>query len=225
MNIVIIGKMTSGKTTAADYLLKEIPGSKRLTLAGPVYDLVNNIDEDYRILVDKYILPYYDPRDIIQQNLGLEIPEDFYLAWRKIIFETRFIPAEKPKPRKRLQFLGTDGARKRIDDKIWIKIAASKARSDLDSTWIIDDCRFKNEFDWFKHSGWLPVFLYVSKQTQEKRIKKLYGRFDNSILEHPSEAEIDKICIPTECIIDSDQSSEKMQHDLKEYLWKKDIFS
>ena len=110
--------MTSGKTTAADYLLKEIPNSKNLQLAGPVYDLVNNIDEDYRSLVDKYILPYYDPRDVIQQNLGLEVSEDFYLEWRKIIFETRFIPAEKPKPRKRLQFLGTEGGRKRIDNEI-----------------------------------------------------------------------------------------------------------
>jgi hypothetical protein len=217
--------MCSGKTTAADYLLKEIPNSKKLTLAGPVYDMVNNIEEDYRSLVDKYILPYYDPRDIIQQNLGLEIPEDFYLTWRKIIFETKFIPLEKPKPRKRLQFLGTDGARKRIDDEIWIRIATKKARQEPDVTWILDDCRFRNEFKWFKSSGWLPVFLYVSKQTQEKRIKQLYGKFDKSILEHPSEAEIDKICIQTECIIDSNQSAVKMQHDLKEYLWKKNIFS
>ena len=217
--------MCSGKTTAADYLLKEVPNSKKLTLAGPVYDLVNNIDEDYRSLVDKYILPYYDPRDIIQQNMGFEIPEDFYLTWRKIIFETKFIPVEKPKPRKRLQFLGTDGARKRIDDEIWIRIAATKARQEPNVNWILDDCRFRNEFKWFEKANWQPVFLFISKETQEARIKKLYGQFDPSILKHPSEAEIDKICIQTECIIDSNQSVEKMQHDLKEYLWKKDIFS
>ena len=142
--------MTSGKTTAADYLLKEIPNSKKLTLAGPVYDLVNNIDQEYRYLVDTYILPYYDPRDNIQQKRGLDISEEFYLAWKEIIFETKSIPIENPKPRKRLQFLGTDGARKKIDDQIWIKIAATKARQEPETTWIIDDCRFKNEFDWFE---------------------------------------------------------------------------
>ena len=225
VNIMIIGKMVSGKTTTADYLLKEIPNSKKLSLAGPVYDLVNNIEEDYRSLIDTYIIPYYDPRNNIQQKMGLDISENFYLKWEKIISETRAIPREYPKPRKRLQFLGTEGARKRIDDKIWIKIATTKAKRETNVTWIIDDCRFKNEFDWFEKSGWQPIFLYVLKKIQEKRIKHLYGKFDESILKHPSEAEIDKIFIPTECIISSNQSIEKMQYDIKEFLWKKEIFS
>jgi hypothetical protein len=225
VNIVIIGKMTSGKTTAADYLLKEIPNSKKLTLAGPVYDLVNNIEKDYKYLIDTYILPYYDPRDSIQQKMGLDISEEFYLTWRKILFETKFIPKEKPKSRKRLQFLGTEGGRKRIDDKIWIKIATEKAKQEPKTTWIIEDCRFKNEFDWFEKAGWLSIFLYVSRQIQEERIKHLYGKFDKSILEHPSEAEIDKICVPTECIINSNQSAKDMLNDIKEFLWKKEIFS
>ena len=223
-NIIIIGKMCSGKTTTANYLLKEIPNSKKLALAGPVYELVNNIEEDHKSLVDKYILPYYDPRDSIQQKMGLPISEEYYLKWQKILFETKFIPAEKPKPRKRLQFLGTS-ARERIDDKIWIKVNSEKTKQKPNTTWIIEDCRFQNEFDWFEKDGWLPIFLHVSKSAQEKRIKHLYGEFDKSILEHPSEAEIDKICIPTECIIDSNQSIEKMQHDIKEFLWKKEIFS
>lgn len=217
--------MTSGKTTAADYLLKEIPNSKKLTLAGPVYDLVNNIEKDYKYLIDTYILPYYDPRDSIQQKMGLDISEEFYLTWRKILFETKFIPKEKPKSRKRLQFLGTEGGRKRIDDKIWIKIATEKAKQEPKTTWIIEDCRFKNEFDWFEKAGWLSIFLYVSRQIQEERIKHLYGKFDKSILEHPSEAEIDKICVPTECIINSNQSAKDMLNDIKEFLWKKEIFS
>lgn len=224
-SIVIIGKMCSGKTVTADYLIQEIPNSKKLTLAGPIYDLVDNIEEDHRNLVDKYILPYYDPRDSIQQKMGMDISEDFYLTWRKILFETKFIPKEKPKSRKRLQFLGTDGARERIDDKIWIKIATEKARQEPNTTWIIEDCRFKNEFKWFENAGWQPIFLYISKQTQESRIKHLYGKFDKSILEHPSEAEIDNIRVPTECIIDSNQCVANMLRDIKEFLWKKKIFS
>lgn len=224
VNIVIIGKMTSGKTTAADYLLKEIPNSKKLALASPIYDLVNNIEEDYKILIDKYILPYYDPRDSIQQKMDLDISEDFYLKWRKILFETKFIPKEKPKPRKRLQFLGTE-ARKRIDAGIWIKIAVKKARQEPDITWIIEDCRFKNEFEWFEKAGWQPIFLYMSKQTQESRIKHLYGKFDKSILGHQSEVEIDNIRIPAGCIINSNQCVADMLHDIKEFLWKKEVFS
>jgi hypothetical protein len=224
-NIIIVGKMCSGKTTTADYLIEEIPNSKKLALAGPIYDLVDNIEEDYKSLVDKYILPYYDPRDSIQQKIGMDISEEFYLIWRKILFETKFIPKEKPKSRKRLQFLGTEGGRKRVDDKIWIKIATEKARQESHTTWIIEDCRFKNEFEWFEQAGWQPIFLYMSKQTQESRIRHLYGKFNKSILEHPSEAEIDNIRIPTECIIDSNQCVANMLRDIKEFLWKKEIFS
>jgi dephospho-CoA kinase len=223
-SVVIIGKMCSGKSTAANYLFEEIPNSKILALAKPIYDLVNNIEEDYRSLIDKYILPYYDPRDSIQQKLYLEVPDDFYLKWKKIIFETRFIPEEKPKPRKRLQFLGTS-ARERIDDKIWVKVNSKRTKQEPNTTWIIDDCRFKNEFEWFEKSNWQPIFLYVSKHIQKARIRRLYGKFDESILKHPSEAEIDKIRIPTECIIDSNQSIEAMLHDIKEFLWKKENFS
>ena len=218
--------MCSGKTTVADYLLKEISNSKKLTLAGPIYDLVDNLDDtDWKVLVDAYILPYYDPRDAIERRMNLDVSEDFYLKWQKILFETKFIPAEKPKSRKRLQFLGTDGARERIDDKIWIKIAAEKARQEPDTTWTIEDCRFKNEFEYFENAGWQPIFLYMSKETQEKRIKKLYGEFDGSILKHSSETEIDKICVPTECTIDSNQCIADMLRDIKEFLWKKEIFS
>jgi hypothetical protein len=225
-NIIIVGKMCSGKTTVADYLIKEISNGKKLTLAGPIYDLVDNLeDTDWKVLVDAYILPYYDPRDSIQQKLGMDISEEFYLTWRKILFETKFIPKEKPKSRKRLQFLGTDGARERIDDKIWIKIAAEKARQEPDTTWIIEDCRFKNEFEWFEKAGWQPIFLHMSKQTQESRIKHLYGKFNKSILEHPSEAEIDNIRIPTECIVDSNQCIANMLHDVRDFLWRKKIFS
>ena len=223
-NIVISGKMCSGKTVTADYLIQEIPNSKKLTLAEPIYNLVNNIEEDYRSLVNKYILPYYDPRDSIQQKLSMDVSEEFYLAWRKINFETKFIPEEKPKSRKRLQFLGTS-ARERIDDKIWIKIANEKAKQEPSTTWTIEDCRFKNEFEWFENAGWQPIFLYMSRETQEKRVKKLYGKFDKSVFEHPSEVEIDSICVPTECIIDSNQPLESMLKDIKEFLWKKEIFS
>lgn len=215
--------MTSGKTTAAELLIKEINNSKILRLSGPVYDLVNNVDKDPKKLIDTYVLPYYDPRDEIQTKLGLDIPEEFYITWHQILFETKFIPKETPKPRKRLQFLGTDGARKRIDDEIWIKIADAKSRKNPETTWIIDDCRFKNEFEWFEKKHWQPIFLYVSKETQRERISKLYGNFDESILEHPSEKEIDSMRIPTECIIDSNQSPEHMLNDIKEFLCKKGL--
>jgi hypothetical protein len=217
--------MTSGKTTAANYLLEIIPNSKRLALAGPVYDMVNNIDKDPRYLVDTYILPYYDPRDLIQQKMGLEIPESFYSKWEAIVTETRTIPLENPKPRKRLQFLGTDGARKKIDNEIWIKMAGSKANQSPDINWVIDDCRFRNEYKWFENNNWQPIYLFVSKKTQKKRIENLYGQFDPSILEHPSEAEIAKICIPTECIINADQPLDDMTHDIKEFLWTKENLS
>jgi hypothetical protein len=223
---MIVGKMASGKTTVANYIIENYSNVKRLTLAGPVYDVVNNIDAmDWKEILDEYILPYYDPRDGMARSLGLDIPDEFLNKWKNIIEETKVIPNEKPKPRKRLQFLGTDGARKRIDDEIWIKIAFSKASNEPNTTWVIDDCRFKNEFTKFTNNNWLPIFLHTTKRVQKDRLNALYGEFEESILTHPSEKEMDEICIPTECIINSNQPAELMLQDIKDFLWKKKIFS
>jgi len=218
--------MASGKTTTANYLLNEIPNSKKLTLAQPVYDLVNNIGKkSVKELLAEYIFPYYDPRDDIEKAMGMNIPEEYYLAWGKIIEETLLIPEEMPKPRKRLQFLGTDGARKRLDDNIWIKIAINKATQDPETNWIIDDCRFHNEYLWFTRARWQPVYLFITKDIQKRRLETLYGQVDPDILTHQSETDMNKICVPTECIINSNQLLSDMFKDVKEFIWTKSNFS
>lgn len=217
--------MTSGKTTIANLLLDEIENSKRLTLAEPIHQIVENLDRmDNRQLVEKFIIPYYESRNYIEVRLALDIPESFFRKWDNILDRTRLLPLEKPKPRKRLQFLGTDGARNLIDDKIWIKIAINKSKKEPNVSWIIDDCRFINEYNAFIKAGWQPLFLHISKDIQHKRLSKLYGEYDPNILKHPSELEIDKICIPTDCIVNANQNLKQEIEEIRNFLWKKENF-
>ena len=199
MNIIIIGKMSSGKTTVAKFLSKKLPSGKCLTLAEPIKQLVKNIDElSDSELLKKFIYPFYDPT----KSLPIKC-NDLYIFEKKIkniLFETRKIPNEIPKPRKRLQYLGTDGIRKQIDNMMWIKMALNKTKKHPDYSWIIDDCRFINEYEAFTSMGWQPVFLHISPDEHNLRLCKLYGNYDKKILDHPSEKEIDSIKIPTNCI-------------------------
>lgn len=224
MNILIVGKMCSGKTAAAKYLKQKINNSKVLTLAGPIYEIVENLESmtDEEIL-EKYISPYYDPRDHMATRLGLEISKEYIGKWKKIFADTRKIPIQYPKPRTRLQFLGTEGARNNIDDNIWITIALNKARYNKNISWIIDDCRFTNEYDAFIKEKWKPIFLFVNKRTQEKRLDLLYPDINANVLQHQSELEIDKIHVPTKCIIDANQPLDNMLEDIGDLLWKKKI--
>lgn len=103
----------------------------------------------------------------------------------KILEETLLIPREQPKPRKRLQFIGTEGGRTRISDSIWIDLANRRAEEFGNA--IIDDVRFVNEFTYFRTRGWKAIVLNVSSEVQLARVGKLYGEVDPAVLTHPSE--------------------------------------
>ena len=103
----------------------------------------------------------------------------------KILEEAEQIPREHPKPRKRLQFIGTEGGRNRISDSLWIDLANRKAEEMGNA--IIDDVRFINEFTYFRARGWKAIVLEVAPEVQIARVGKLYGDFDPAILTHPSE--------------------------------------
>jgi len=193
MNIYIVGKMASGKTTMADLIIREHPKFKRISLAEPIKDIVYNIDKmSDEELIKNFISPYYKLSD--RQRT----------AFARILFETRYIPKDGGKERKRLQFLGTEGGRERIDQDIWVKILIKKYK---DGNHIVDDCRFINEAQTFYNSGWTPIFLLVSKEEQIERLKKLYGaKFSTDMLKHQSEIEIDEILIPTKSVVVSQKN-------------------
>lgn len=171
MKILIVGKMCSGKTTVANHLFEKYKINV-ISLATPIKVMESALaDGEAPLAVTRKHMGHLDP---MQQAMFV-----------KILQETLLIPREQPKPRKRLQFIGTEGGRTRISDSIWIDLA-NRTAEELGNT-IIDDVRFVNEFTYFRSRGWKAIVLNVSHEVQLARVGKLYGEVDPAVLTHPSE--------------------------------------
>lgn len=83
---------------------------------------------------------------------------------------------------------------KEIDENVWINLL-DKQINNKDNI-IIDDLRFENEFNYLKKNNFIIIKLNIDKETQLKRIKKLYkDQYNEHIdrLNHISELEINNI--------------------------------
>ena len=73
-------------------------------------------------------------------------------------------PDEKKVIRKFLLFWGTEFRREQ-DDMHWVKLSAEKM-TDSDTTYIITDLRYENEYNWIRKMGGKVIFLdrYINKE-------------------------------------------------------------
>jgi len=170
------GKMTSGKTSLANHLVVH-RGFTRIALADPIKEIEIELGK-------------LSPIEITNKHMAILDPMQKAM-FCKILEEAERIPRETPKPRKRLQFIGTEGARQRISDDIWIRLGDYRASQHQNVC--IDDIRFPNEFDYFRSKDWISVAVLVSLEVQWKRLTTLYGDIDPSILQHASETGIEEI--------------------------------
>lgn len=180
MNIGIIGQMASGKTTYSKHIVDNY-NYTRISLAEPIYWVVDNLKtrcsaDIYNIYLD----PYIEPELTLIKKINFISCIDF----------VRTIPDETPKPRKRLQWFGTEGGRNNIRDSIWIDIFLTRVKQNPDIKFVVDDVRFGNERDALSNAGFHLIKLNIDKETQKSRLEKLYGNFDETILAHGSEIEI-----------------------------------
>lgn len=90
-----------------------------------------------------------------------------------------------------LQVLGTEYGRKKYGEDVWVKIARDRIASRASQPSfsgkdyaIIDDCRFRSEFDGFPDA--LRIFLQCSRETRKERAE--YWR---SNTDHPSEVDLE----------------------------------
>jgi len=189
--VMIIGPMGSGKTTVADHLVKN-HGYQKRTLAAAIKNIVADIEDGCRTddIITKRILKYISLSDFEYKNMVTAIEM------------TKSIEHEIPKPRKRLQFLGTEGGRQMVRDSIWIDII--RATLWPGNKYVIDDVRFLNEYKAFLKANFTPIKLVLSPETQHTRLSNLYGNYDPKILTHPSETEIASITIDPKFKINSE---------------------
>jgi adenylate kinase family enzyme len=209
--IIIVGKMASGKTTVANHLCDKW-GYTKIALADPIHQIVNLLESDKsndEIFIE-CIGKYYDV-DLMQRAM-------FY----KVFDDTRKIPLEFPKPRKRLQYLGTDGVRQRIDKNFWIKFTELRSEQLGVNKIVMDDIRFRDEYDFFANRNWTPIKLIISNYEQDRRLRKLYGEYDPDILKHSSELDQDIICgLPGGLIITNNDHIENTLNIIDVFLNKK----
>lgn len=170
--------MASGKTTTANFL-KDHLGFKLLSLATPIKQMEQELADGVEpyVIASKYMREVYDPMQLAM--------------FTQVLKEARELPRETPKPRKRLQFIGTEGARNRISDSTWIDFAIMEASKSENV--VIDDVRFVNEFHAFHKAGWKSILLSVLPKIQRSRLESLYPGFDESVLRHGSETGVDDI--------------------------------
>ena len=205
MNIAIIGQMASGKTTCSNHLV-DTYGYTRISLADPIYWVVNKSNGGASSdLYYRYLHPYIYPA----------LSSEEQVAFIKAIDHTKTIAFETPKPRKRLQWLGTEGGRS-IRDTVWIDILLNRIAKEPNKDYVIDDVRFPNEMVAMSKANFHTIKLEVDSDTQRKRIFNLYGEFDESIFTHASEIGIGKIKGDTH--LDAAQSLEGMLSDLNSVL-------
>lgn len=172
--------MQSGKTTAANYLVRKY-GYKKVALATPIKDIITNLDSMTNVEIMKvFIEPYYK---LTGANRRI---------FKSILNVVRDMPHEFPKPRKRMQYLGTEGVRRNIDNEFWLKVFSNKYKSD--EKLVVDDCRFMDEYLYFMGLGYRDLKIIVDEPKRYNRVVELHGGpFDESVLQHPSELEQDKI--------------------------------
>ena len=205
-NIMFIGKMCSGKTYCADILTKH--GYTKLSLATPIKEMEAGLDDAHGAMeFAELVYPqfkYFKHYTEYQLN-----------AMMKVLREAKKIPSELPKSRKRLQYIGTEGGRMQVDDKLWIKILQGKMEDREDGLWVVDDVRFKNEYTQLS-ALFTPVKISITQELQMERIHRLYPGFDEEALNHASETELESI--DTELTLDGSLSYDETEKLLLEII-------
>ena len=137
MIIGITGLISSGKDTAADYLIR-FHGFKKLSYAGTLKDTVAAVFDWDREMLEG-----------TTQNSR---------AWREQVDEWWADRLQMPHltPRWVLQYWGTEVARKNFHNDIWVASVENKLRNTNDNV-VITDCRFKNEVDAIKKAGGMTL--------------------------------------------------------------------
>ena len=137
MIIGITGLISSGKDTAADYLIR-FHGFKKLSYAGTLKDCVSAIFGWDREMLEGTTQSSREWREEVDE------------WWAKRLNMPHLTP------RWVLQYWGTEVGRRSFHNDIWVASVENQLRKIEDDV-VITDCRFKNEVDAIKNAGGTTV--------------------------------------------------------------------
>lgn len=156
--ILISGKQGSGKTTTANALIKEINKRK------------DSISHNMTFAEPLYKMHNFCWGYLKEHGIEMPFVKDGYL----------------------LQMLGTEWGRIRVDPNIWVKLLDARIKKMEENErhyskryYIISDCRFRNEFDYFKENV-LKIRLACNAAVRKQRAE-MWRDTEG----HPSETDLD----------------------------------
>jgi dephospho-CoA kinase len=197
MRIGFLGKMGSGKTTAAK-LLYTAMGYEKVSLAGPLKEIAKLREEGaegisllnalygyaFELLPD----PIYQAANFTYTHPRTGEPitttpiEMLVQLWLEDLQQAQNM-------RELYQRIGTDSGRF-IKPAIWID---HFARNLKDGPSVVDDVRFVNEGWALGKLGFLKIKIAVPEELRQERLIARDGKFEESRQDHPSETELDQI--------------------------------
>lgn len=228
LKIFVCGKKYSGKSTVANYLVENHSNAMQFALANRLKRLLKILDVDINAAYDYAMTTILRLEGVGGFSQNPQLGKMVY----DMLLQTQEIEDEPVKPRKRLQFLGTDCFRNKIDNDIWIhnlvsdiNLIKNTLHPELD-TIILDDVRFINEFKYLANAKFLPIVLRVSPEKQEERHLKLgyTSKLPKGSDQHPSETGVDDIIKMIEdtsikdCIFDADKPLDEMLSEIRVFI-------
>lgn len=211
MFIGIAGKARSGKDTAAD-ILKELTNQATYSFANPLKKRVNLIfgwDErhgwgslkeeklytrvvhksEVNMLLNNFLFAF------VEEEKQLKMHFDFYEVFQDFVsFDNLGFMQWNISPRKAYQLFGTEFARKRIKDSIWLDMAPTQGV-------IIPDVRFDNEAAFIKENAGFII-----------KIERDHTKINES--SHSSEAGISEEFI--DFIVDNNGTMKQLEKQIKD---------
>jgi len=138
--IGFVGLISAGKSTAANVLVQD-KEYKSVAFAGALKDAVAAIFSWPRHLLEG---------DTVESR---EFREAVDTTWQNRIGDLPLIAGRSVTPRLILQLMGTEVMRDHFHTDIWVLSAMKKIESDLTSSYVITDARFKNEINLVRSIG------------------------------------------------------------------------
>ena len=151
---------------------------------------------------------------ILPKSTRISFADPMRAMVRGMITAAKEIGLVLPDPletRSLMQFLGTPFGRYEIDELLWVNYA-KKRMGEMDgfTTFILDDNRFKNEFDAFPNA--IRLRLECSSDLREKRAK-YWGNPD-----HISEIELDDYHQKFDAVFDTSRDVDQTMHSVRNWL-------
>lgn len=232
--IAISGKIASGKTTTANTLVNDL-GYKRVSFADPIKK-IGRLINDYKLFGSKCDSPkQYEPlADMVAQLCEGDVDdiEKCYEIISDLInkYSDHDLTIKDDKTRAFMQELGQ--GLKVVNKYIWAEYLVNHLPS---GNIVIDDLRFKTEYELVKKYGFTTVRLEITDKEQLERASALYGNMDTSRFVEISEVDLDDAIfdytIPSKSLEYKIRSIKRVdellngtkQEDDEQAIWKKKI--